>query len=100
LRFKFIRSQDFYFVLDFFNNVPFLPKMRFHSRTAWAPLLAASAASAYTPASTAQTDLLAGKGLLNLAISEVEAAFSGQKSECTLQNVAVRREWYNLIPPE
>jgi tyrosinase len=67
--------------------------MRFHSRAVWAPLLAASAASAYSPASTGQTDLLAGKGLLNLAISEVEAAFSDQKSKCTLQNVAVRREW-------
>ena len=79
--------------------------MRFQ---ALAPLLVASAASAYnsgptynsgsgsgfTPASTTSTDLLAANGLLNLAINQIENAFSGkQQGSCNLANAAVRREW-------
>jgi tyrosinase len=70
---------------------------------ALAPLLVASAASAYnsggsdsgfTPASTTSTDLLAANGLLNLAINQIQNAFSGkQQGTCTLANAAVRREW-------
>jgi tyrosinase len=72
-----------------------------------APLLVASAASAYnsgpnynygsdsgfTPASTTSTDLLAANGLLNLAISQIQNAFQGKQGSCTLANAAVRREW-------
>jgi tyrosinase len=79
--------------------------MRFQ---ALAPLLVASAASAYnsgptynsgsgsgfTPASTTSTDLLAANGLLNLAINQIQNAFQGkQQGSCTLANAAVRREW-------
>lgn len=58
----------------------------------WAPLLT-SAATAYTPASTTQTDLLAAKGLLNIGVSQIQLAVKGQLGSCTLANVAVRREW-------
>jgi tyrosinase len=58
----------------------------------WAPLLA-SAATAYTPASTTQTDLLAANGFLNLGINQLQLALSGKLATCTLANVAVRREW-------
>jgi tyrosinase len=71
-----------------------------------APLLVASVATAYnsppnsgsgsgfTPASTTSTDLLAANGLLNLAINQIENAFSGkQQGSCNLANAAVRREW-------
>jgi len=67
--------------------------MRFQS---WAPLLVASAASAFTPASTTATDLLAANGLLNLAINEIEQVFEGTAGSCSLSNVAVRREWSTL----
>ncbi len=67
--------------------------MRFQTSKVWAPLLAASVAVAFTPASTTSTDLLAAKGLLNLAINEVELALEGKQGSCNLANVAVRREW-------
>jgi tyrosinase len=66
--------------------------MRFQTQALCASLLA-SAATAFTPASTTATDLLAAKGLLNLAIYEVEQAAAGNHSTCTLSNVAIRREW-------
>jgi hypothetical protein len=48
----------------------------------------------FTPASTTSTDLLAANGLLNLAINQIENAFSGkQQGSCNLANAAVRREW-------
>jgi tyrosinase len=53
----------------------------------------ASAASAFTPASTAKTDFLAAKGLVNLAINQIEKAFKGQSGTCTLANAHVRKEW-------
>ncbi|KAH8779134.1 tyrosinase [Hyaloscypha sp. PMI_1271] len=71
--------------------------MRFQS---WAPLLLAPAASAFTPASTTSTDLLAAKGLLNLAINQIQQAFHGKQGSCTLANVAVRREWSTLTNAE
>jgi len=60
-----------------------------------APLLLASSASAatFTPASTTATDLLAGKGLLNLAIYQIGQAIQGKTQTCNLGNAAVRREW-------
>ncbi|KAF8851192.1 tyrosinase [Acephala macrosclerotiorum] len=74
--------------------------MRFQS-SVWAPVLAASAAVAFTPASTVQTDILAAKGLLNLAAYEFEQAVAGQKQgSCSLSNVVVRREWSTLLPSE
>jgi tyrosinase len=66
--------------------------MRFHTSALLAPLMVANAA-AFTPASTTQTDLLAAKGLVNLAINQIEKAFTGTKSTCTLANAHVRREW-------
>jgi len=67
-----------------------------------APLLLASSASAatFTPASTTATDLLAGKGLLNLAIYQIGQAIQGKTQTCNLGNAAVRREWSTLLPSE
>jgi tyrosinase len=62
------------------------------SSVVWAPMLALTAA-AYKPAPTTDTDVLAAKGLLNLAIWEVQQALQGKQDSCTLANVAVRREW-------
>lgn len=68
-------------------------KMRFQS-TVWAPVLAATAAVAFTPASTVQTDILAAKGLLNLAVYQFEQAVAGKnQGTCSLTNVSVRKEW-------
>ncbi|KAF4617957.1 hypothetical protein G7Y89_g15025 [Cudoniella acicularis] len=72
--------------------------MRFSHSVAVAPLLALSAA--YNPAPTIQTDILAANGLLNLAIHEVQQAFQGKQSSCTLGNVKVRREWGTLSNAE
>lgn len=66
--------------------------MRFHRQTLCASLLA-SAATAFTPASTTATDALAANGLLNLAIYEIEQALAGNQGTCTLSNVAIRKEW-------
>lgn len=69
--------------------------MRFYSFAAVTAPLLASAATAYTPASTFGTDILAAEGMLNLAAYQLEQAFKGNTGSCTLQNVAVRREWYS-----
>ncbi|KAH6715943.1 tyrosinase [Leptodontidium sp. MPI-SDFR-AT-0119] len=76
--------------------------MLFQSTAAWAPLLLASSASAglFVPASTTATDLLAGKGLLNLAINQIGQAIQGNQQPCNLGNAAVRREWSTLLPSE
>ena len=66
--------------------------MRFQD-LAFCVSLLAPAASAFTPASTTATDVLAANGLLNLAIYEVEQALAGNQGTCTLSNVAIRREW-------
>jgi tyrosinase len=66
--------------------------MRFQTQILCASLLA-SAVATFTPASTTATDVLAAKGLLNLAIYEVEQALAGKQGTCTLSNVAIRKEW-------
>jgi len=58
------------------------------------------AATAYHPASTTETDHLAGKGLINLGINQVSLAQSGKLGTCHLGNVAVRKEWSNLTNSE
>jgi tyrosinase len=70
--------------------------MRFQSSALLAPLLASAASATYVPASTWGTDVLAAKGLLNLAVYEVQQALAGSSDSCTLSNVAVRREWLVL----
>ncbi|KAN0106125.1 Di-copper centre-containing protein [Hyaloscypha variabilis] len=65
-----------------------------------APFLVASGASAFTPASTTSTDLLAANGLINLAINQIELAFTGKQGSCTLANAAIRREWLTLTNAE
>ena len=67
--------------------------MRWSFTLATAAVVLAAVASAYTPASTSQTDALAAKGLLNLAVYHEQEAMSGVQNSCSLQNVAVRREW-------
>ncbi|KAH6671794.1 tyrosinase [Halenospora varia] len=76
--------------------------MRFSVPVAIAPLVALSAATGttYKPAATVDTDILAAKGLLNLAIYEVQQAFQGNQGSCTLGNVAIRREWGTLSTTE
>jgi tyrosinase len=66
--------------------------MRFSSTVALAPLLAVSAASS-TPALTIGSDILAAKGLLNLASYQIHQLFNGVKQTCTLANASIRREW-------
>lgn len=73
--------------------------MRFQSLSVWAPVLA-SAASAFTPASTIQTDILAATGLFNLAVYEFEQSLKGKSSTCSLSNVSVRKEWSTLSNSE
>lgn len=73
--------------------------MRFSSSVALAPLLAVSAASSW-PALTIDTDILAAKGLLNLASYQITQLFAGVKQTCTLANASVRREWGTLTKVE
>lgn len=63
-----------------------------------APLLSvATAVAAYVPASTAETDRLAGVALVKLG-----TYYAGQANHgtCTIQNAAVRKEWSNLSSAE
>lgn len=50
----------------------------------------ASAVNAWSAASTTQTDILAAKGLLNLAAYEL---LGHSTATCSLKNVSVRKEW-------
>ncbi|KAI9744548.1 MAG: hypothetical protein M1818_002077 [Claussenomyces sp. TS43310] len=75
--------------------------MRLEKRALWALVLVPAAqVSAYTPAPTIETDILAANGFLNLANYQLKQAFSGARPTCTLQNVAVRREWGTLSNEE
>lgn len=73
--------------------------MRFQASALCASLLA-STVIAFTPASTTATDVLAAKGLLNLAVYEVEQALAGNQGTCNLANVAIRKEWSTLSNSE
>jgi len=58
---------------------------------AWASMLTVlSTTSAWTPASTIATDLLAASGLVKLAAYEAGHSGPGQ---CTLDNISIRQEW-------
>ncbi|OIW22959.1 Di-copper centre-containing protein [Coniochaeta ligniaria NRRL 30616] len=63
-------------------------------------LLLLSAISApvtgYTPASTAETDVLAALAAGKLALYYTQQRRAGNHTSCTLENVAVRREWSTL----
>jgi hypothetical protein len=50
-------------------------------------------ATAFVPAPTIDTDILALKALSNLVASQAKKVLSGSTSNCTFSNVAVRREW-------
>lgn len=71
--------------------------MAFFLARASAALLLLSAVSgsvaAYTPASTAGTDVLAALAVGKLALYYAEQYRAGNHTACTLDNVAVRREW-------
>ncbi|KAK5122678.1 hypothetical protein LTR85_003941 [Meristemomyces frigidus] len=71
--------------------------MRFTSAVAVAPLVAAAAA--FTPASTSGTDKLAAKGLINLAIYEVEN-YKNLSTTCNTTTGYVRMEWSSLSSTE
>ncbi|MCJ1294457.1 hypothetical protein MMC34_006015 [Xylographa carneopallida] len=64
------------------------------SRWASSAALLVCAVTAYTPASTAQTDQLAAQGLVNLYNWETAHYTRGQK--CQISNGYVRQEWTNL----
>ncbi|RDL39904.1 Di-copper centre-containing [Venustampulla echinocandica] len=74
--------------------------MRLQRLTVWAAPLVAVTSAITLPASTLGTDLLAAKGLINLAVNGIEKAFKGQQGSCTLANVAVRKEWGMLSNSE
>ena len=59
--------------------------------------VSAVSSSFWLPASTIQTDILAAKGLVNLAFYELTNPPSGS---CNLLNAAVRREWSTLSQAE
>jgi hypothetical protein len=54
-------------------------------------IAAIGCASAWTPADTSKTDLLAAQALLKLGVYEAQGHTT---SNCSLANAAVRREWY------
>ncbi|KAK3387848.1 hypothetical protein B0H63DRAFT_542303 [Podospora didyma] len=60
-------------------------------------LAAASSVTAYVPASTIQTDVLATKALVNLAAYSLH---DSNTKTCTLLNAAKRREWGSLSARE
>ena len=49
--------------------------------------------TSYTPASTAGTDALAALATGKLALYYAQQYKAGNHTSCTLDNVAVRREW-------
>lgn len=53
-----------------------------------------TASALWTPASTIGTDLLAGKGLLNVAINQLVNGAGKDTNTCSLRNAVLRREWY------
>jgi tyrosinase len=53
-------------------------------------LSSAATVAAWTAASTTQTDILAAKGLINLAIYE-KAGHS--QANCSISQVSIRKEW-------
>ncbi len=59
--------------------------------------VSAASSSLFFPASTIQTDIIATKGLVNLAFYELTSPPSGN---CNLLNAAVRREWSTLSKDE
>ena len=74
--------------------------MLFSSVSRWASTVAVlvSTATAYTPASTAQTDQLAAQGLVNLYNWETQHYSRGQS--CQISSGYVRQEWYDPRPKE
>jgi tyrosinase len=60
----------------------------------WAALSSLSTTvTAYTPASTIETDALAVLGLLKLGLYEAQNEVGKEGSTCNLGNVALRKEW-------
>jgi hypothetical protein len=52
-----------------------------------------SPVTCYTPASTAGTDALAALAIGKLGVYYAQQYKAGNHTSCTLENVAVRREW-------
>ncbi|KIX07706.1 uncharacterized protein Z518_02360 [Rhinocladiella mackenziei CBS 650.93] len=59
--------------------------------------LSAASSKIYIPASTLKTDILAAKGLVNLAFYQITHPSGGS---CNLLNAAIRREWSTLSKAE
>lgn len=68
--------------------------MHLSSCLTWAA--ATAAVVAYTPAPTFETDLLAAKGIVALALREAKKNWvvGSRTPGCSLANVAIRKEWY------
>jgi tyrosinase len=70
--------------------------VHFKSQASAALLVLAAATApvrAYTPASTAGTDALAALALGKLSLYYAQQYTTGNHTSCTLDDVAVRREW-------
>ncbi|KAB5582305.1 hypothetical protein GE09DRAFT_1197762 [Coniochaeta sp. 2T2.1] len=78
--------------------------MVFFERASAAALVLLSAitvpVTGYTPASTAGTDALAAIAVGKLGVYYAQQYHAGNHTSCTLDNVAVRREWSTLPPAD
>ena len=57
-------------------------------------LVTTAPVTGYTPASTAGTDALAALAVGKLGLYYAQQRKAGNHTSCTLDNVAVRREWW------
>lgn len=73
--------------------------MRFELATCATVLLASTAsATQWRPDPTFGSDVLAGMGLVNVAINQLTNGAGHDTKKCSLRTAVVRREWY-VAPP-
>lgn len=58
----------------------------------------ATTQSKWRPDPTFGTDVLAGMGMINVAINQLTSGVGFDTSKCSLRNAVVRREWYVDLP--
>lgn len=73
--------------------------MRFDLASCAVLLAGTASASTWRPDPTFGSDVLAGVGLVNVAINQLTSGAGRDTSKCSLRNAVVRREWYDDIPP-
>jgi hypothetical protein len=71
--------------------------MRFDLTTC-AVLLAGTASATWRPDPTFGTDVLAGMGMINVAIDQLTSGVGFDTTKCSLRTAVVRREWYVDVP--